>query len=153
MTQMSCCRIESKIPDLKKKIPDLIYKLDIEVYNNLNWKSFFIFAWENGVREKMEGLDLFLFHHGLVFCTSERISLRFMVWCSILVNGAPLGCLHGSRGLREDGSLSPLLFILRMEVLSRMLSWSVAGGHISGFKVGLVGMKLSWGYLICLLTT
>ena len=36
MTQMSCYRIESKIPDLKKKIPDLIYKLDIEVYNNLN---------------------------------------------------------------------------------------------------------------------
>jgi hypothetical protein len=62
-------------------------------------------------------------------CTS---TVRF----SVIVNGSPTGFFDSSRGLRQGDPLSPLLFLLIMEVLSRMLRRSVERGFIKGFQVG-----------------
>lgn len=65
------------------------------------------------------------------FCIS---SVQF----SVMVNGEPVGFFSSSRGLRQGDPLSPFLFILVMEGLSRLLDMSVLGGFIHGFSLGRV---------------
>uniref|UniRef100_A0A2N9IB59 Uncharacterized protein n=1 Tax=Fagus sylvatica TaxID=28930 RepID=A0A2N9IB59_FAGSY len=63
---------------------------------------------------------------------------------SVLVNGSAHGFFSTSRGLRQGDPLSPMLFIMVMEALSRMLERAVAGGYITGFSVGnSTGVELS----------
>jgi len=50
---------------------------------------------------------------------------------SILVNGKAVGFFSCSRGVRQGDPLSPLLFCLAEEVLSRALSNSVARGRLT----------------------
>ena len=67
---------------------------------------------------------------------------------SIMVNGSPSGFFGSSRGIRQGDPLSPLLFLLIMEVLSRMLR-RMEAGLIRGFKVGnLVENDLSVSHLL-----
>ena len=55
---------------------------------------------------------------------------------SVLVNGTPCGFFASSHGLRHGDPLSPLLFILVMEALSRLLSRARDGGFILGYDIG-----------------
>jgi hypothetical protein len=54
---------------------------------------------------------------------------------SILINGSPYGMISPARGLRQGDPLSPFLFILGSEVLSRLLSYEASLGHINGIKI------------------
>ncbi|XP_041011350.1 uncharacterized mitochondrial protein AtMg01250-like [Juglans microcarpa x Juglans regia] len=55
---------------------------------------------------------------------------------SILVNGSPVGLFNISRSLRQGNPLSPLLFVIVMEAISRMISALVINGFMTGFLVG-----------------
>ncbi len=54
----------------------------------------------------------------------------------MLVNGTSTGFINSSRGLRQGDPLSPLLFLLVMEVLSRLFKKTEERGFIQGFQVG-----------------
>jgi hypothetical protein len=55
---------------------------------------------------------------------------------SILVNGSPSGFFNSSKGPRQGDPLSPLLFVVVKEGLSKMLSVNVDSGRFSGFSMG-----------------
>jgi len=80
----------------------------------------------------------------LVVLTQFGISVVFVQWIlailqsarlSILVNAKAVGLFSCTRGVRQGDPLSPLLFCLAEEVLSRALS---AARHDNGVGRGLV---------------
>ncbi|GLT65412.1 hypothetical protein SLA2020_378470 [Shorea laevis] len=54
---------------------------------------------------------------------------------SILINGSPFGHFSPARGFRQGDPLSPFLFILGSEVLSRLLFKEEAAGCLKGLKI------------------
>ena len=55
---------------------------------------------------------------------------------SVLINGSPSDFFGSSRGLRQGDPLSPLLFDIVMEALSRMLDVAASAGQFSSFSMG-----------------
>jgi len=53
---------------------------------------------------------------------------------SILVNGAPSVPFSPSRGIRQGDPLSPFLFVILMEGLSRLIAKKKAEGQIRGLQ-------------------
>ncbi|KAK1269248.1 hypothetical protein QJS04_geneDACA018474 [Acorus gramineus] len=64
-------------------------------------------------------------------------------YTSILVNGAPCGFFPIKRGLRQGDPLSPFLFILVSNDLSRMLAGAQADGWVQGLQCGRSTTTLS----------
>ena len=57
----------------------------------------------------------------------------------VLVNGSPHGLFGSSRGIHQRDLLSPLLFVIVMETLSKMMEKAVGEGLLVGFSMGRVG--------------
>ena len=55
---------------------------------------------------------------------------------AVLVNGNAKGWVKASRGLRQGDPLSPFLFTIVADVLSRMLLKAEERNVLEGFKVG-----------------
>ena len=103
---------------LRSRIPGLICKLDIEkAYNHVNWDCLCFLMDRMGFGSKWISW--------MQACIST-------VRISIIVNGSPIGFFYSSRGLRQGDPLSSLLFLLVIEVLSRMLKKTMEGGLLKG---------------------
>jgi len=61
---------------------------------------------------------------------------------AVLVNGSPMDFFSASRGLRQGDPLFPLLFLMVMEVLTRMIDAASSAGLIAGFSLRRPGSKL-----------
>lgn len=106
---------------LRNGVLGLLCKLDIEkAYDHVSW-DFVLYLMERmGFGQK--------WRNWIQFCIS---TVRF----SVLVNGEPAGFFASSRGLRQGDPLSPFLFIMIMEALSRLIDKAVLGGFIRGFSM------------------
>uniref|UniRef100_A0A7C9AA13 Reverse transcriptase domain-containing protein n=1 Tax=Opuntia streptacantha TaxID=393608 RepID=A0A7C9AA13_OPUST len=106
---------------IKSGNPGILCKLDIEkAYDHVSW-SFLL-----EILDKMRFPSKW--RKWISFCIS---TVRF----SILINGEPAGFFSSSRGLRQGDPLSPLLFILVMEALSKLALKAVEEGFLEGVKI------------------
>ena len=62
---------------------------------------------------------------------------------AVLVNGSAKGWVKASRGLRQGDPLSPFLFTLVADVLSRMLLRAEERNMLEGFRVGRNRIRVS----------
>jgi hypothetical protein len=106
-----------------KKLNSVILKMDLKkAYDNVSWQF----------------LRLLLDQIGLNWCVAQWImSCITTVNTVVLVNGAPTDFFKCHRGLRQGCPLSPLLFLLVVEVFSRMMTQVVASGSFQGLKVAV----------------
>ena len=105
---------------LKSGIPGVIIKLDIEkAYDHVSWSALFYLMERMGFGEKWV--------RWMKMCISTA---RF----SMLINGSLAGFFGSSPGIRQGDPLSSLLFLLVMEVLSRLLKRTEDGGFLNGFQ-------------------
>jgi hypothetical protein len=99
-----------------------ICKLDLEkAYDHVNWGFLLYLLQQCGFGERWRAW--------IERCIS---TVRF----SILINGTPEGFFNSLRGIRQGNLLSPLLFALVMETLSRMVNATIEQGLLLGFSVG-----------------
>jgi len=109
----------------------ILCKLDIEkAYDHVSWEFIMAILENMGFPSKWRSW--------ILFCIS---TVRF----SILINGEASGFFSSSRGLRQGDPLSPLLFILVMEVLSKLVNKACEVGLLEGFQIG---SSISHGLLV-----
>ena len=92
----------------------VICKLDIEkAYDHVNWEAL---------------LDLLKRMGFGVRCCRWICTCISIVQFSVLFNGSPADFFGSSRGLRQGDPLSPVLFLVMMEVLSKMMKRAEGAG-------------------------
>ena len=118
--------IANKCLDSRMKLgdPGVLCKLDQEkTYDHVDWGFLIYMLRRCGFSQR--------WRHWIYTCIS---TVKF----SVLVNGTSCGFFPSSRGLCQGNSLSPLLFIIVMDALSRMLTRARDGGFISRFAIGRI---------------
>ena len=105
----------------KSRVLGVICKLDIEkAYDHVNWEALLNLLNRMGF--------------GVKWCKWIRTCISTIQF-SVLINGSLADIFGSLRGLRQGDPLSPLLFLIMMEVFSRMLRRVEGAGLIRGFKV------------------
>ena len=120
---------------VKSKIPGVICKLDIEkAYDHVNWEAL---------------LDLLkILGFGMRWCRWIYTCIS-TVQFSVLFNGSPVDFFRSSRGLRQGDPLSPMLFLVMMEVFSKMMKRVEGAGLLRGFRaVGRQGGGVGVSHLL-----
>jgi hypothetical protein len=98
---------------MKSGISGVLCKLDLEkAYDHVNWEFLSYILGLLGLGSKWRKL--------ISACISTAHFL-------ILINGSPHGFFASSRGLHQGDPLSPILFVIVMEALSRILSRATIG--------------------------
>ena len=91
----------------KSRVPGVICKLDMEkAYDHVNWEALLYLLNRMGF--------------GVKWCKWIRSCISTIQF-SILINGFSADFFGSSRGLRQGDPLSPLLFLIMMEVFGKML--------------------------------
>lgn len=108
----------------------VVYKIDMEkTYDHVNW------SFLDEVMQKMG------------FGQRQRNWIKICVSSpsfSVLINGIPKGFFKGSLGLRQGDPLSPYLFIIVVELLSKWVRKSELAGLLDGFSPRDGGPKISF---------
>jgi hypothetical protein len=106
---------------LKLGDPGVLCKLDLEkAYDHVTWGFLIYMLRRYGFSQR--------WRRWIYTCISTT---RF----SILVNGTPCGFFASSRDLRQGDPLSPLLFVIVTDALSKMLSRARAGDSYRGLML------------------
>lgn len=116
----------------KKKKSMFIFKIDFEkVYDSVNWDFLVDMMEVLGFGDKWRGW------------IKECISSAEV---SVLVNGSPTSSVKLGRGLRQGDPLSPFLYLMVAECLSRIMVKACSSGIFSPVKVGLDEVEVSHQY-------
>ena len=98
---------------MKCKIPRVICKLDIEkAYDHVNWEA---------LLDLLKRMGL-----GVRWCRWIRACISTVQFL-VLFNRSPTDFFGSSRGLRQGDPLSPILFLVMMEVFSKMMKRAKGG--------------------------
>jgi hypothetical protein len=105
----------------KKNLKAAILKLDLsKAYDRVNWTF----------------LRLVLIQMGMNLSTMNWIMGCFQnASFAVLINGSPSYFFKASRGLRHGCPLSPFLFLVIVEALSRMMKEVISNDKLKGIKV------------------
>uniref|UniRef100_A0A803QE41 Reverse transcriptase domain-containing protein n=1 Tax=Cannabis sativa TaxID=3483 RepID=A0A803QE41_CANSA len=118
-----------KIRRKKGKGGLMAIKLDMhKAYDKMEWSFLDKVLERNGFTEKARGL--------IMTCVTG-------VSYSVLLNGSPLKKIVPHRGLRQGDPLSPFLFLLCQEVLSKLVLKAEGQGKIHGIKIAREAPSIS----------
>ncbi|WMV33011.1 hypothetical protein MTR67_026396 [Solanum verrucosum] len=107
---------------IKSGEPGLLVKLDIEkAFDKVSWSYLLTILRQMGFGER--------------WIRWMKFSITTVKY-SILVNRSPVGFFPPQRGIRQGDPISPFLFILAMEGLSKMIQQASSLHWIEPFKIG-----------------
>ena len=113
----------------KRKKKGLVFKIDFEkAYDNVSWGFLDFVLQTKNFGSKWRGW--------IRGCLSS-------VSYSVLINGRPRGKFRGFKGLRQGDPLSPFLFTLVADGLSRLMETGTKARFIKGCRVGKDNIMIS----------